>query len=70
MAVDRRPAQQWTRQYDMVDECSCGLAPVTKDGKHGFVTKEGKLVVPLVYEDALHYNEGVAAVKKDGNGVI
>ena len=59
-------AQAWTKEYDNVDECTCGLALVTKGDKHGFVTKEGKLVIPLIYQDALHYTEGMAAVKKDG----
>ena len=59
-------AQQWTKQYDFVDECTCGLALVSKADKHGFVTKEGKLVIPLIYDDALHFTEGMAAVKKDG----
>src|SRR5678810_1209007 len=59
-------AQSWAKQYDFVDECSCGLALVSKDGKRGFVTKEGKLVIPVIYDDALHFTEGMAAVKKDG----
>lgn len=59
-------AQQWAKQYDNVDECSCGLAQVTKGDKHGYVTKDGTVVVPLIYEDALHFSENMAAVKKNG----
>lgn len=38
-----------------------------KDGKYGFVDKEGKLVVDYIYEDATEQNEyGYAAVKLNG----
>ncbi|MBK8142145.1 MAG: hypothetical protein IPK57_15040 [Chitinophagaceae bacterium] len=49
-------SQAWTKQYDHVDECTCGLSLVGKDDKHGFVDKDGKLVVsPYFHEDALTY---------------
>jgi hypothetical protein len=47
-----------------------GLALVTKGDKHGFVTKDGKLVVALIYDDALHFNEDMAAVKAGKWGFI
>ena len=38
-----------------------------KDGKYGFVDKEGKVVVDYIYDDAKEQNTcGFAAVKKDG----
>lgn len=38
-----------------------------KDGKYGFVDKDGKVVVDYQYDDAMEQNEyGFAAVKKDG----
>ena len=37
-------AQAWTKQYDHVDDCVCGLSLVGKGEKHGFVDKNGKLV--------------------------
>lgn len=38
-----------------------------KDGKYGYINREGKLVVDYTYEDAQELNEhGYAAVKKDG----
>lgn len=38
-----------------------------KDGKYGYVDKDGKVVVDYIYEDAKEQNSyGYAAVKKDG----
>lgn len=38
-----------------------------KDGKYGFVDKEGKIIVDYVYDDAVEQNNyGFSAVKKDG----
>ena len=37
--------QAWTKQYDHVDDCICGLSLVGKGDKHGFVDKDGKLVM-------------------------
>ena len=58
--------QAWTKQYDHVDECVCGLSLVRKGDKHGFVDKVGKLVVPLIYDEAMAFSESMAAVKQDG----
>lgn len=38
-----------------------------KDGKYGYVNKEGKVIVEYIYEDGTEQNScGFAAVKKDG----
>lgn len=38
-----------------------------KDGKYGFVDKEGKVVVDYIYDDATEQNScGYSAIKKDG----
>lgn len=38
-----------------------------KDGKYGFVDKDGKVVVDYIYDDAIEQNDyGFSAVKKDG----
>lgn len=38
-----------------------------KDGKYGYVNKEGNLIVDYIYEDATEINTyGFAAIKKDG----
>ena len=35
------------------------------DGKWGFVDKTGEEVIPLIYDDAWSFNEGLARVQKD-----
>ena len=38
-----------------------------KDGKYGYVDKEGNVVVDYIYDDAIEQNDyGFVAVKKDG----
>ncbi len=38
-----------------------------KDGKYGFIDKDGKVVVDYIYDDATEQNEyGYSAIKKDG----
>ncbi len=40
-----------------------------KDGKYGFVDKNGKTVVDYIYDDVTSQNSyGYAGIKKDGNG--
>ena len=58
-------AQDWAKQYDYVDDCICGLAKVSKANKYGYVDQKGNLIVPLIYDEALTFNEGKAAVKKE-----
>ena len=50
--------------------CFCeGLAPVKKDGRWGYVDKEGKTIVPFIYTDiAGSFSEGLAAVKSSSSG--
>lgn len=55
-------AQKWTKEYTHVNEASCGLALVEKDGKHGYVNKEGKVIVPLIYDEGMAFFEGKAGV--------
>lgn len=58
-------SQNWTKQYDYVDDCICGLAKVNKDGKFGYVDQNGNVIIPLIYQDAMTFNEGYAAIKLD-----
>ena len=37
--------QSWTKQYDRVDACNCGYALVEKNGKFGYVSEQGKVLV-------------------------
>lgn len=43
-----------------------GLASVNKDGKWGFIDKNGTAVVSLIYDSVGDFYEGLAWVKKDG----
>jgi hypothetical protein len=55
--------QAWTKAYDHVDNCVCGLSLVEKSGKHGYVNEQGKLKIPLIYDDGMTFSEGKAGVK-------
>ncbi len=59
-------SQEWTKKYDHVDQCICGLSVVGKGDKHGYADKDGKLVVPLIYDEAMAFSDGFAAVKQNG----
>ncbi|HML37407.1 MAG TPA: WG repeat-containing protein [Bacillota bacterium] len=39
---------------------------VGRDGKYGFLDLSGNEIIPLVYDDAFSFHEGLAAVCKDG----
>ena len=55
-------AQKWTKEYAHVNEISCGLSLVEKDGKHGYVNKEGKVIIPLIYDEGMNFVEGKAGI--------
>lgn len=58
-------------EIDEASEFSEGLAVVKKDGKYGYIDKEGNLVIDFQYEYANPFSEGLAVVKKNGkNGYI
>lgn len=57
-------SQKWEKNYDYVDNCICGLSKVEKDGKIGYVNKEGIEVIKPQYDEGLTFNEGYTAVKK------
>ena len=59
-------AQKWTKEYASVNELSCGLSLVEKDGKHGYVNKDGKIIIPIIYGEAMNFAEGKAGVSADG----
>ncbi len=54
-------------KFDYADSFYDGRAKVLIDGRFGFIDKKGELVVKPTYEEAHHFNEGLAAVgiKKD-----
>lgn len=55
-------AQKWAKEYVHVNEIACGLALVEKDGKHGYVDKDGKLIIPLIYDEGMNFVEGKAGI--------
>lgn len=62
-------AQKWTKQYDFVDQCICGLSLVGKDNKIGYVDASGTIIIPLMYDEGLTFSEGYTAVRS-GNAWI
>jgi len=62
-------AQKWVKNFNFVDQSSCGLLKVGKDNKIGYADINGNIVIPLVYDDGLAFSEGFTAVRK-GNSWI
>ncbi|MFN8251794.1 MAG: WG repeat-containing protein [Ferruginibacter sp.] len=56
-------SQKWEKNYDYVDNCVCGLSKVKKDGKIGYVNKEGEVMIKLQYDEGLTFKEGYVAVR-------
>lgn len=52
--------------YPTMSSFHDGLAAVSKDGKWGYIDKNGNLAIPLQYDRAMDFREGKAAVLKDG----
>lgn len=55
-----------TGKYDYVNNYSCGLVLVEKDGKYGYVDTKGVEVVPCNFEVARSFSEEVALVRMNG----
>ena len=56
-------------EYDIIHEVFSqreDLAAAMKNGKWGFINRNGKEVTPFEFEGISYFNEGPAAVKKDG----
>jgi len=53
-------------QFDLAWNFSEGMAAVKKDGKLGFVNKEGKYVIEPQFYFGYDFSEGMALVYKDG----
>lgn len=56
-------AQKWSKNFDFVDQCICGLSLVGKDHKVGFADHDGNIIIPLIYDEGLTFNEGYTAVR-------
>ena len=51
-------------RYDDIDDFSDGLSRVKLDDRYGFIDKKGKVVIPLLYDNARAVNEGLCLVRK------
>lgn len=45
---------------------ACGLAAVSKNGKYGYINKDGEAVISAIYDRAYDFSDGVARVEKSG----
>ena len=59
-----------TDNYDEAGDFSFGLAPVKRDGKWGYIDLNGKLVIPLMYDEASGYVNRRANVAKEGKKMV
>ena len=53
---------EYREDYHQFNE---GLMIVEKDKKFGFVNDKGEMVIPLIYDGADEFSEGLAPVLKD-----
>ena len=51
--------------YEAIEDFHEGLAKVKKDGKWGYINKEGREVIPCKYNSVEYFSEGLAMVWKD-----
>ena len=63
-------AQKWAKNFDFADQYSCGLAKVGKANKIGYVDLNGKIVIPVIYDEGLAFSEGYTAVRNGNKWVI
>lgn len=66
--IDKKGNHLGTKQYEKVSSFSEGLAAFGKDGRCGYVSKEGKEVIAPKFAEAESFQGGLAvvAVEKDG----
>lgn len=53
-------------QYTYIDSFSEGLAAVERSEFYGFIDKNGREVIPCIYDDAMPFHEGMARIQKAG----
>ena len=54
------------RCNDGAENFTDGLAPIKKGEKYGYINKEGKIVIPIIYDYASKFFNKIASVQKDG----
>ena len=52
-------------KFDFIETFSEDYAIVSKDGKSGFIDVNGKVVIPMIYENVRPFHEGYAAVREN-----
>ena len=65
---DGLPLSGFSWQYDNVRRFCNGLARFEVDKKFGFLDKNGKVIIPAVYDLAMFFHNGYACVGKNING--
>lgn len=55
-----------SKAYDLVWPAIDGLTKVRKNGRYGFLDADRREVIPLIYEAAWNFREGLARVRKNG----
>ena len=65
ITVKKRTGKKILNNYDKIMDFSESLACVQKDGKYGFINKEGEEVIKPIYDNACYFSEGLARVRKD-----
>lgn len=60
--IDRKGHITYDSRYEEVGDFHEGLATVKKNKKMGFMNEEGKIVIPLIYDYADYFAEGLAYV--------
>lgn len=58
-----------TMEYDWIDDYSEDMAIVSKNGKKGYIDKSGKVIIPLKYDLAYPFREGMAQVSTHDGSV-
>ncbi len=52
--------------FESMSHFSEGRSIVLKDGKYGYIDRDGRMVTELVFDDARDFQDGLATVKKEG----
>lgn len=66
--IGGQPIEGLGWQYDDIGFFYDGMARCEKDDKYGFISRKGKLIVSLEYDDAYAFSNGYAVVGKEIDG--
>lgn len=68
--IGGQPIEGLGWQYDDIGFFYDGMALCEKDDKYGFISRKGKLIASLEYDDAYAFSNGYAVVGKEIDGKI